>query len=106
MNQQGGRTMNSDNKPHALLGSGRLTSSLWKIVNQDHDVEYRFNVFRIHGETGAVDQWLAPEDIESLVKLSRVLAFELAEDGCMDRVLRERLYQLAERLDELIEQDS
>ena len=106
MNQQGGKTMNSDNKPHALLGSGRLTSSLWKIVNQDHDVEYRFNVFRIHGETGAVDQWLAPEDIKSLVKLSRVLAFELAEDGCMYRVLRERLYQLAERLDELIEQDS
>ena len=98
--------MNSDNKPHALLGSGRLTSSLWKIVNQNHDVEYRFNLFRIQRETGAANQWFAPEDIESLVKISRVLAFELAEDGCMDRVLRERLYQLAERLDELIGRDS
>jgi hypothetical protein len=106
MKQHGGRIMNSDNKPYALLGSGRLTSSLWKIVNPNNDIEYRFNLFRIDRETGTVNQWLGLEDIESLVKVSRVLAFELAEDGCMDRMLRERLYQLAERLDELIDRES
>ncbi len=98
--------MNSDNKPYALLGSGRLTSSLWKTINGDGDGQYRFNLFRIDRETGSVDQWLTPEDIESLVKIARVLAFELAEDGCMDRTLRARLYRLAERLDDLIERES
>lgn len=94
--------MNANNKPYALVGSGCLTAALWKVINED-DCEYRFNLFRVHKETGSVDQWLTPEDIESLVKVVRVLAFELAEDGCMSRPLRHRLYQLAEDLDELIQ---
>ena len=84
-----------------MLGSGRLTSTLWKSVGPS-GCEYRFNLFHTDRETGAVGQWLEPEDIESLVKISRVLAFELAEDGCMDQSMRQRLYQLAEALDELI----
>lgn len=86
---------------------GGLRKRTERIVGVNRSIRTRIStLFRIHRETGAVDQWLAPEDIESLVKIARVLAFELAEVGCMDRLLRERLYQLAECLDELIERDS
>jgi hypothetical protein len=50
--------------------------------------------------TGRTSGWFRPQDIIPLVRVTRVLAFELAEDGCMSRRLRRRLRLLAKQLDE------
>ncbi|PHQ37295.1 hypothetical protein CEE69_00900 [Rhodopirellula bahusiensis] len=63
---------------------------------------YRFNITRLNNRNGRVDQWFAPADLFAMVKLTRVLAAELADDGCMDQELRSRLVLLAATLDEAI----
>ena len=55
-------------------------------------------------KTGRVTQWFGPNDLEGLVKLTRVLAAELAIDGCMDSSLRYRLSHLTTVLDEAIDE--
>ncbi len=86
-------------KPYAMAGSGRLTSAIRKDGNVTDGWTYRFNIFRTDHETGSVGQWLQPDDIEALLKLVRVLAIELVDDGCLEVSLRRKLQRLANVLE-------
>lgn len=91
-------------RPYTLVGAEQLTASVYK--TGDELCGYRFNITRLDNRTGQVDQWFTPDDLIAMVKLTRVLAAELADDGCMKAELRNRLISLAQALDDAIEKIS
>lgn len=90
-------------KPYFVAGAERLTSSVYKRNMDRIGIRYQFNVVCLNESTGEVTHWLQPDDLEAIVKLTRVLAAELADDGCMEQPLRRRLRTLAKALDETIQ---
>lgn len=89
-------------QPYEVVGSGRLVSTVWKSGEVQGGWRFRFNLFRQCDGNGRVSQMLRPTDIPSLVKLCQVLAMTLADDGCLDPVLRRRLRELATNLDGVV----
>jgi len=86
-------------KPYALIGAEQLTTSVYKTGDELTGFGYRFNIVRHDNQTGRVNQWFRPDDLLAMVKLTRVLAAELSNDGCMTSELREQLVNLATALD-------
>jgi len=84
-----------------MVGAGRLVSTLWKTGDQQTGWRYQFNVFRIT-RRGQVGQLFSPDDVIDVIKLARVLAATLAEDGCLPTVQRRQLKRLATMLDDII----
>ena len=91
-------------RPYALLGAGRLTSSIWKEGDEGAGWRYRFNIFRMTPAEGRVSQLLRPGDLHDLVKLCHVLAAVLADDGCLPTAERRALAVLVERLEPITNQ--
>ena len=89
-------------KPYTLVGADQLTASVYKTGDELIGFDYRFNITRLNNRAGRVNQWFTPDDLTALVKLVRVLAAELADDGCMNVELRNRLVGLATTLDDAI----
>ncbi len=89
-------------KPNTIVGAEQLTASVYKTGDELIGFDYRFNITRLNNRTGRVNQWFTPDDLISLVKLVRVLSAELADDGCMNAELRNRLVSLASALDAAI----
>lgn len=87
-------------KPYAMVGAGKLVSTLWKSGDQQAGWRYHFNLFRMTAR-GQVGQLLSPGDLIDLIKLARVLAATLAEDGCLSSARRRELACLAAMLDHL-----
>lgn len=94
-------SMSIKEKPYAMVGAGRLAASIWKTGDERSGWNYRFNVFRMSGTNGRVTQRFSPNDVADLAKLVRVLAFTLADDGCVTADLRDDLFCLAACLDEV-----
>lgn len=92
----------NNQKPYAMVGAGSLAASLWKLGNESDGWRYDFTVFRLDHQQGEVSQVLTPCDIADLVKLARVLAQVIADDGCVPSGLRRELDALALKLDELV----
>lgn len=86
-------------KPYAIVGAGSLTAAIWKDGNAESDRAYGFNIFRLDARGGAVTQRLSPDDISDLVKLARVLAQVIADDGCLSFEVRRELRTLAASID-------
>jgi hypothetical protein len=84
-----------------MLGAGRLVSTLWKSGDEQAGWRYCFNLFRMSSR-GHVGQKFTPADVLSLVKLARVLAAELAADGCLAANQRGELARLAAGLEQVI----
>ena len=89
-------------KPYAMLGAGPLAASIWKAKRKGQQFAYRFNIFRMCARSGQVSQRFTPSDIPHLVSLVRLLAFEIANDGCLDVNQRDDLSCLAACLDEVL----
>lgn len=89
-------------KPVAIVGAGKLVASIWKSGDERAGWRYRFNIYRLSHGSGRVSQRLAPCDVADLVKLARVLASTLADDGCLDPQQREALIDLAADIDQII----
>lgn len=89
-------------KPYTLVGAEQLTASVYKTGDELCGFDYRFNITRLNNKTGQVNQWFTPGDLCAMVKLVRVLSAELADDGCMNAELRNRLISLATALDAAI----
>ena len=51
-----------------------------------------------------VSHVLGPSDLRDIVKLCQVLAFTIADDGCLPADLRQQLFDLADDLDSITEQ--
>ena len=90
-------------KPYTLIGAEALTASVYKTGDELTGVDYRFNITRLNKRTGKVNHWFTPNDLCAMVKLTRVLAAELAVDGCMSATLRDQLIGIAAALDEAID---
>lgn len=87
------------NKPYEIVGAGQLTATVWKIGDEASGWSYHFNLFRQCRRSGFVSQVYRPRDVGDLVKLARVLALTLADDGCLSAAERRSLAQLADRLE-------
>lgn len=86
-------------KPYAMVGAGSLTASIWKERALDARCMYGFNIFRLDSRNGSVTQRLLPGDIVDLIKLARVLAQVIADDGCLSSAVRRELRTLAASID-------
>ena len=86
-------------KPYFMVGAGRLASTVWKTGEEAQGWAYHFNLVVLDAEDGSVTRRFEPDDLPDLVTLVRVLAVELAGDGCMDDSLRAALFELAEKID-------
>ncbi len=89
-------------QPYTLVGAEQLTAAVYKTGDEFSGFDYRFNIVRLNNRTGRVNQWFTPDDLCAMVKLVRVLAAELVDDGCMDDALRNQLFHLAASLDDAI----
>lgn len=89
----------SHQKPYAMLGAGELSVSLWKRGSDAEGWSYDFTVFRLDVGTGEVDQLMTPAHLTDFVKLARVLAQVIADDGCVSHTLRRKLNRLASQID-------
>jgi hypothetical protein len=89
-------------EPYAMLGAGPVTASLWKKTDTRDRFAYRFNLFRMCGCTGRITHRFTPADLPDLARLVQLLAFEISEDGCLDRELRDDLSCLAACLDDVL----
>lgn len=90
-------------KPYTLAGARPLTATIWKTGIDVHTGNYTFNLIRTNQATGRVTQRFRPEDLWNFAKLIQLLAFILADDGCLDRSLRNSLKQLAEGMQSVSE---
>lgn len=88
-------------RPYELVGAGQLASAIWKHGDSQSGWDYRFNIFRMKPQNGRVSQLLSPCDVHDLVKLSRVLAAVLADDGCIAASERHSLVELAAQLESI-----
>jgi hypothetical protein len=86
-------------QPYAMLGAGRLVSSLWKSGDERSGWHYQFNIYRMNQRNGHVSQRFQPADVKDLVKLCQVLASTLADDGCIASDLHAELTGLFTALD-------
>jgi len=89
-------------KPYAMVGAGNLVSNVSKTGDEQGGWRYRFSIFRLTAR-GHVSQCFQPADLVSFVKLIRVLAATLADDGCLSPVLQRELADLAQDLDQLLQ---
>ena len=95
----------SANGPYMMLGAGQLCAAVSKEGDELGGWQYRFNVFRMDPSSGSVEQRFAPSDITDFVKLARVLAFSIVDDGCLSRDLKDDLRRLSACLDEVLSAD-
>lgn len=95
----------SANGPYMMLGAGQLCAAVSKEGDEQGGWQYHFNLFRMSPSDGSVEQRFVPSDITDLVKLARVLAFAIADDGCLSRELRDDLRRLSACLDEVLSAD-
>ncbi len=96
----------TNNQPYMMLGAGQLCAAVNKEGDEQSGWQYRFNLFRMSKSDGIVEQRFVPSDITDMVKLARVLAFAIADDGCLSRELRDDLRRLSSCLDEALPVDS
>ena len=100
------KNTSAGSKPYFMAGAGRLASSVAKSGDERTGFDYRLNVFVLNADSGAVSSWLAPDDLLDLVKLSGLLAREIAMDGCIDDELRMKLTELATNIEYITRPES
>lgn len=92
--------MNTKTKrPYVVVGSGEMTTSVYKLGDEREGFRYRFNLTRTERSTGRITHWLRPSDVQPLLKLLYVLSSELAGDGCMCEAIRSDLCRVAEAIE-------
>lgn len=95
--------MNKNSRqPYMQVGAESLTTNVYKTGDELVGYDYRFNISRLSRRTGRVNQWFTPHDLVALVKLTQVLASELADDGCVSQTHCSRFHTLAAALDDAI----
>lgn len=90
-------------KPSMLVGAGKLVAAIWKMGNKNTYGQYRFNIRRKSDLSFLCTEKLLPLDIVSLVKLTRILATVILDDGCLSETERTVLKAAKSQLDELYE---
>lgn len=91
-------------KPYCVVGSGCLTSHVWKNGDAQSGFFYRFNLFRTR-RNGEVTQLLRPDDVLPLAMFVRVFSQVFVDDGCISQHHRKIIHHVAHTLDELFDTD-
>ncbi len=91
-------------KPYCIVGSGCLTSHVWKHGDAHSGFYYRFNLFRTR-RNAEVTQLLRPDDVLPLAKFVRVISQVFLDDGCVSQHHRNVMRHLAHALEELLDTD-
>lgn len=89
-----------DRKPCAVIGAGVLSATLWKTEHQD--TSFVFNLVRTNNATGEVTQRFQSHDLRDLIRLTQLLAAEIAHDQTFDPRQRDDLACLADALEEVV----
>lgn len=90
-------------KPTMLVGAGKLVAAIWKRSNKSAYGQYRFIIRRKSDVDFLRTEKLLPLDIVSLVKLTRILATVILDDGCLSETERTVLKAAKSQLDALYE---
>ena len=100
-----GRTndQRGDPGPMEIVGAGPLLSTIWELGDEHTGWRYRFNLTRQTSDRGDFTDLFQPGDLIHFIKLIQVLAFVIADDGCLTQSERTTLKKLAARLDDLLE---
>ena len=93
----------NDPRPMEIVGAGPLLSAIWKLGDEQSGWRYRFNVTRQTSNKGVFTDLLQPGDLIHFIKLIQVLAFVIADDGCLTQNERTTVKKLSARLDDLLE---
>ena len=93
-------SVNSRSKPIAIVGAGELVSHVLR-VSDEQPSSYRFNVFKIDRSTAT--HGLAASDLLDLVKLARVVAIALLDDGWLEDEQREMLSKFTQDVEQMTE---
>lgn len=91
------------NRPRASLGAGQLGSMLWRKDSRNRESSYRFTFFRMPAATGEVSQLFKPEDLPQLLKLLRLLATTLLDEGELEQPIATTLVELVSDLDAAVD---
>ncbi|HQX53057.1 MAG TPA: hypothetical protein PLR25_24265 [Planctomycetaceae bacterium] len=89
-------------KPMMHVGAGPLTSSIWKLGDEESGWRYRFNVVRQLVPSGWATDLFQPVDLVHFVRLIQVLAVEISNDGCLTHDERLMLSSLTRQLNEIL----
>ena len=89
-------------KPMEIVGAGPLLSTIWKLGGELAGWRYRFNLTRQTCDKGVFIELFQPLDLVHLTKLIQVLAFVIADDGCLSQAERTTLKNLSTQLDDLL----
>lgn len=92
----------SESPPCVVAGADDLTATVWRTTDQTSQDGYRFILSRCDEQTGEVSQLYRAEDLFAFVRLVRVLAHEIAVDGCLSDGLRNDLGMLAYTLERFL----
>lgn len=90
-----------EHQPIAVVGAGPLTSHVWRVATSEHDHGYEFNVFCVRTEDGAVLQRFSSCQIRDFVKLCRVLASVILDDGWLSSEQSSELLELERELERM-----
>jgi hypothetical protein len=89
-------------RPMEIVGAGPLLSTIWKLGDEHSGWRYRFNLTRQTSDSGVFTDLFQPGDLIHFIKLIQVLAFVVADDGCLNQAERTTLKNLATQLDDLL----
>lgn len=89
-------------KPHAIVGAGALSSTIWRSQDLSDKDSIHFNVFRINAKTGDVTQRFSVSDIPDLARLVQVLALAISVDDAINSEMGDDLSCLAACLDQVL----
>ena len=92
----------NDPRPMEIVGAGPLISTIWKLGDEHTAWRYRFNLTRQTSDRGDFTDLFQPGDLIHVIKLIQVLAFVIADDGCLTQSERTTLKTLAAQLDDLL----
>ena len=84
-------------QPYFVAGAGELISHIHRDGDEQNNLQYHFNLFRIDSK-GEATNWLHADNLRDIVKACQVLAFSIADDGWVEDSLRAQLVELANEL--------
>ena len=99
-NQSNGKR--DDPRPMEIVGAGPLLSTIWKLGDEQSGWRYRFNLTRQTSDRSVFTDLFQPGDLIHFIKLIQVLAFVIADDGCLTQSERTTFKNLAAQLDDLL----
>lgn len=93
-------------RPYMTVGVDRLTARIYKTGNEKFGWNYHFRLCRDGNRGANEDLRFHIDDIQRLMRITRLVAFELAVDGCMTPTQREQLQRFVRAINAVQAQET